>query len=100
MEAHERGCLALPDEADLPDDAVAARCAARRLHAAIARLPDLERRLIEGYYFDDLTLDDLGAEVGTSRSWTCRLLKRAVSMLRQAIFDASAVPSGLVPAAL
>src|SRR5690606_9100026 len=50
----------------------------RRVRAAIERLPEKERRLLQGYYFENKTLEEAGAEIGQSKSWASRLHARAV----------------------
>jgi RNA polymerase sigma factor for flagellar operon FliA len=60
----------------------------RMLADAIRSLPKRERRFVEGYFYDGLLLDDLGAEIGRSKSWTCRLLARALRRLRERLAPA------------
>lgn len=78
--------------AQLPDDRIDAADAvvergdeSFRVRSAVASLPEKERRLIELYYFEDKTLEQAGAELGLSKSWTCRLHARAVRLLRDAL---------------
>jgi RNA polymerase sigma factor for flagellar operon FliA len=52
-----------------------------RVRRALARLPDKERYLIETYYFEDQTLEQVGARMGLSKSWTSRLHTRAIDKL-------------------
>jgi RNA polymerase sigma factor FliA len=59
-----------------------------RVRAAVAALPDKERRLMELYYFADKNLEEAGAELGLSKSWACRLHARAVDLLRDTMGDA------------
>lgn len=87
LEAHATACDAIADEGDLPDSTAAARATAQRLRDAISRLPATERRLVEGYYFEERSLDRMGAELGTSRSWTCRLLHRAIANLKRSLIE-------------
>ncbi len=56
-----------------------------RIRAAVAKLPERERRLMELYYFEDKSLEDVGTELGLSRSWACRLHARAVGLLRRTL---------------
>jgi RNA polymerase sigma factor FliA len=53
------------------------------LHQAVAKLPGKERHLIELYYFEELTLEDAGKQMGLSKSWACRLHARAVRLLAE-----------------
>jgi RNA polymerase sigma factor for flagellar operon FliA len=54
-----------------------------RLHAALARLPIKQRSLLKAYYFEDKSLEEIGAGLGLSKSWTCRLHAKAIELLRQ-----------------
>lgn len=56
-----------------------------RVKRALRRLPDKERHLIDAYYFGDLTLEQVGAGMGLSKSWTSRLHARAVALLREGL---------------
>jgi RNA polymerase sigma factor for flagellar operon FliA len=74
---------ALADDRLPPPDADLERLqATARVRAAVARLPDKERRLMELYYFADKNLAEAGAALGLSKSWACRLHARAVVLLR------------------
>jgi RNA polymerase sigma factor for flagellar operon FliA len=79
---------ALPDERlPPPDEAVDGRQLGERLRRAVVRLPEKERRLVELYYFADKSLGEVGAAMGLSTSWACRLHARAVAALRAALED-------------
>lgn len=54
-----------------------------RVRAAMARLPEKERKLLEGYYFQSKTLEEAGSEIGQSKSWASRLHARAIERLKQ-----------------
>lgn len=54
----------------------------KRVRAAIGQLPENERKLLEGYYFQGKTLEQAGAEIGQSKSWASRLHARAVEKLK------------------
>jgi RNA polymerase sigma factor for flagellar operon FliA len=74
------------DERLPPPDADLARVQDKaRLRAALTRLPDKERALMELYYFGDKNLGEAGAALGLSKSWACRLHARAVDLLRAAL---------------
>ncbi|MDW8361167.1 MAG: sigma-70 family RNA polymerase sigma factor [Myxococcales bacterium] len=68
-----------------PDDLVAEREAARRLHDAVGRLDPRERALVEGFYFHDRHFDDVARELGISKSWASRIHARALTKLREAL---------------
>ncbi len=56
-----------------------------RVRRAVSKLPERERDVLEGVYFEDAPLDDIGAKLGLSRSGTSRLHTRALGMLREAL---------------
>jgi RNA polymerase sigma factor FliA len=56
---------------------------AAMLRESVERLPGKERHLIELYYFEDLTLEAAGKQMGLSKSWSCRLHARAVGLLAE-----------------
>jgi len=58
-----------------------------RLRAAIQRLPDRERQLMDLYYYGSRNLEEAGADLGLSKSWACRLHARAIQLLRDALVD-------------
>ncbi|NOY91004.1 MAG: sigma-70 family RNA polymerase sigma factor [Deltaproteobacteria bacterium] len=51
------------------------------LRQAVSRLPDRERTLLLGFYFQDRHLEDVAAELGISKSWASRLHTRALNLL-------------------
>ena len=58
-----------------------------RVRAAVTKLPEKERRLLELYYFEEKTLEEAGGVLGLSKSWACRLHARAVDLLRVEMAD-------------
>jgi RNA polymerase sigma factor for flagellar operon FliA len=76
----------VPDERfKAPDEQVEALQDRERLREALGKLPKQERRLMELYYFADMSLDSAGAKLGLSKSWASRLHARAVGHLREAL---------------
>ncbi len=65
----------------------------RRVRAAIEKLPEKERKLLEGYYFQGKTLEEAGAEIGQSKSWASRLHARAIETLKQLLEEEDQLPS-------
>ncbi len=53
----------------------------RHMRDAIGTLPEKEKQLIMMYYFQNRTLEEVGAKMGLSKSWTSRLHARALSLL-------------------
>lgn len=42
------------------------------LGTALQKLPEKDRKLIELYYFKAMSLEEVGKQLGLSKSWTCR----------------------------
>jgi RNA polymerase sigma factor (sigma-70 family) len=61
---------------------------AAAVRAAIARLPERERQLVEHLHFEpNATLSTAAARFGVDRTWLCRVHARAQEALRQALAD-------------
>jgi RNA polymerase sigma factor FliA len=66
-----------------------------RLKEAMSRLPEKNRRVIQWYYFEEKSLEEIGQQLGMSKSWICRVHAKSVEMLR----DLMLMPrTGKVPA--
>jgi RNA polymerase sigma factor for flagellar operon FliA len=48
---------------------------------AIARLPDADREIVQMYYFKELSLQEVGNQLGLSKSWTSRRHAQAIDKL-------------------
>ncbi len=83
-EVSARDADRIPDE-DVPDtEEVAADREARRFLAdALAGLDEREQRLMSLVYFQGWTLAEAGRQLGLSRSWACRIHRKAVARLRK-----------------
>ncbi|AKF06926.1 sigma-70 family RNA polymerase sigma factor [Sandaracinus amylolyticus] len=57
----------------------------QRVRTALETLPERERIVVNGMYFEGRNLDDIGAELGISKSWACRIHTRALGLLREAL---------------
>ena len=73
------------DRFQVPDVAVLEAEERARVRAALAKLPEKERQLMELYYFADMNLQDAGRKLGLSKSWASRLHSRAVNHLREVL---------------
>jgi RNA polymerase sigma factor for flagellar operon FliA len=71
-----------PSEDVGPEEALAERQDRGEVRAAIQKLPDKERQLLEMHYFEDLSLLDAGKRLGLSKSWASRLHARALRLLQ------------------
>lgn len=49
-----------------------------RIKEAVLGLPEQERRLMTRHYFEDASFDEIGRELGLSKSWISRLHARAI----------------------
>jgi RNA polymerase sigma factor FliA len=86
--------IEIPDSKSIPaDDALLKSETSQQLRAALAQLPENNRRLIEEYYFRDATLQEIGGGLGLSKSWVCRLHAKTLEMLR----DIMSQPGDLRP---
>jgi len=75
--------LQVSDDAVPADERLQIEQLKRRVRAAIEHLPEKERKLLQGYYFQNKTLEEAGAEIGQSKSWASRLHARAVETLKK-----------------
>jgi RNA polymerase sigma factor for flagellar operon FliA len=64
-----------------------------RVRGAIEKLPDKERKLLEGYYYRGKTLEQAGSEIGQSKSWASRLHARAIERLKDMLGEEDEKPS-------
>lgn len=71
-----------------PEDSAMEGEVRARVRAALERLPERERAVVEGHYFEDRTLEEVGDAMGISKSWASRLHARALGRLRDALGDA------------
>lgn len=69
------------------EDVLLAEEAEARIRSAVTCLPERNRRVIEAYYYQNRTLEEIGAELGLSKSWTCRLHAKGIEMLRHLMQD-------------
>lgn len=55
------------------------------LATALKKLPERNRAVLEAYYYEGRTLEEIGAEYGLSKSWTCRLHAKGIELLRESM---------------
>jgi RNA polymerase sigma factor for flagellar operon FliA len=75
----------VPSEPEAPDSAYERSEVKERIRSAMATLPARERRLVSLYYFGDVTMKDIGAELGVNESRVSQLHARAIQRLRAAL---------------
>jgi RNA polymerase sigma factor for flagellar operon FliA len=75
----------VPSEPDQPDRAFEKSEVRERVRTAIAGLPPRERKVIALYYYGEVTMKQIGAEIGVNESRVSQLHARAIRRLRQAL---------------
>src|SRR5216110_929155 len=77
----------VPSEPDAPDAAYEKLETRDRVRAAIQSLPCRERKVIGLYYYGEVTMKQIGAEIGVNESRVSQLHARAIRRLRDALGD-------------
>ena len=81
----------LPDDKVAEPSAVLDSAESRRLLAqAVSQLADRDRVVVTLYYFENLTLAEIGRVLGVTESRVCQLHTRAVLRLRSKMLEATA----------
>ena len=75
----------VPSEPDAPDRAYEKTETKERVRAAIQSLPLRERKVIGLYYYGEVTMKQIGAEIGVNESRVSQLHARAIRRLRDAL---------------
>jgi RNA polymerase sigma factor for flagellar operon FliA len=75
----------VPSEPDAPDTAYEKTETKDRIRAAIQSLPWRERKVIGLYYYGEVTMKQIGAEIGVNESRVSQLHARAIRRLRDAL---------------
>jgi RNA polymerase sigma factor FliA len=75
----------LPPEPERPDAAYEKTEVRERVRAAIASLPWRERKVIGMYYYGEVTMKQIGQEIGVNESRVSQLHARAIRRLRDAL---------------
>src|SRR5437588_5545083 len=77
----------VPSEPDSPDSAYEKLETRERVRAAIQSLPMRERKVIGLYYYGEVTMKQIGAEIGVNEARVSQLHARAIRRLRDALGD-------------
>jgi RNA polymerase sigma factor for flagellar operon FliA len=72
----------IPSEPEQPDRAYEREETRARIHAAISTLPPREQKVIGLYYYGEVTMKQIGAEIGVNESRVSQLHARAIRRLR------------------
>ena len=75
----------VPSEPDAPDTAYEKLETRERVRAAIQSLPWREQKVIGLYYYGEVTMKQIGAEIGVNESRVSQLHARAIRRLREAL---------------
>jgi RNA polymerase sigma factor for flagellar operon FliA len=75
----------MPAEPERPDAAYERTEVKERVRAAIASLPWRERKVIGLYYYGEVTMKQIGQEIGVNESRVSQLHARAIRRLRDAL---------------
>lgn len=69
------------DPNESPEEAVGRAELLAKVRAAIDARPDAERTLLAKHYFEEVSLEQAGKELGLSKSWASRLHARALEAI-------------------
>lgn len=71
--------------AEAPLDTLLRQEQRKGIQEALKTLPEKNRKVLEAYYFEDLTLEEIGKRLGLSKSWVSRMHAKGLEMLRPAV---------------
>ena len=77
----------VPSEPEAPDAAYERTETRERVRGAIQALPWRERKVIALYYYGEVTMKQIGAEIGVNESRVSQLHARAIRRLRDSLGD-------------
>ncbi len=75
----------VPSEPKAPDKACEEGELRNRIRAAMVALPSRERKVIGLYYYGDVTMKQIGTEIGVNESRVSQLHARAIQRLRKSL---------------
>ncbi len=82
LDASEEGTMEIEDKSNKDvEQSAEFQQVKQHMKEAIESLDEKERKLVKMYYFQNKTLEEAGAELGLSKSWTSRLHARALEVL-------------------
>ncbi len=83
----------VPSEPPAPDRLFEQGETRDRVRGALAQLPARERRIIGLYYFGDVTMKQIGEQIGVNESRVSQLHARAIQRLRRLLTTSDSVPA-------
>ena len=89
-ETVDEACLPtalVPSEPEAPDVAYERGEVRAKVKTALESLPPREQKVISLYYYGDVTMKQIGAEIGVNESRVSQLHARAIKRLRGALVD-------------
>jgi RNA polymerase sigma factor for flagellar operon FliA len=86
----------LPDRAQGPLEVYEAKESKEALREAVDRMPERDRAVLTMYYYDGLTLTEIGRVLGVTESRVCQIHTKALRQLRSKLADGAerVVPVG------
>jgi RNA polymerase sigma factor for flagellar operon FliA len=75
------------DKNPLAEENLGLEQARTMVRQTIRKLSDQERQLLELYYYKDMSLQEVGEQLGLSKSWTSRLHGRVIEKLHRLLED-------------
>ncbi len=85
--------VCLPPETPSPERVYEAGETRSRIRRALATLPPRERKVVSLYYFRDVTMKQIGAEIGVNESRVSQLHARAIQRLQKVLGTPAATTS-------
>ena len=86
----------VPSEPEQPDTAYERGEISERVRNAIASLPPREQKVISLYYYAEVTMKQIGAEIGVNESRVSQLHARAIRRMRDALGAIAPAEAGKV----
>ena len=77
----------LPDRTEGPLEVFEAKESKEALLVAVDRMPERERAVLKMYYYDGLTLTEIGGVLGVTESRVCQIHTKALRQLRSKLAD-------------
>jgi RNA polymerase sigma factor for flagellar operon FliA len=75
--------ICVPPEPESPEVSLDKKVQADEVRAALARLPARERKVMTLYYYSELTMKEIGQEIGVNESRVSQLHARAITRMRE-----------------